>query len=147
MTLDARSLYQTVILDYAKSPRNQGALDGATHEATMHNPLCGDRVTLRIKVEDDRVREAKFDARGCMIARASASLLTEAITGMGVTDAFELVSMVESLVTDASPKGRVPIALEPFRGARAFPARVACVMLAWRALEASLVTPAPEAEP
>ena len=132
--LDARSLYQSVILDYAKSPRNEGILQGATHQATMRNPLCGDRVTLHLMVADASVRDAKFEGRGCLIARASPSLLTEAIIGMSVTDAFELIMTVESLTTNASPKGRLPTALEPFRGARAFPARHECVMLAWRAL-------------
>jgi nitrogen fixation NifU-like protein len=146
MTLDARTLYQSVILDYAKSPRNEGVLENATHQAELHNPLCGDRVTLRLAVADGLVRAAKFEARGCVIARASASLLTEAILGLAVTDALELIPAIESLTTDASPTGRVPIALEPFRGARAFPARHACVMLAWRALEESLAAEQ-EAEP
>jgi nitrogen fixation NifU-like protein len=138
--LDARDLYQSVILDYAKSPRNEGVLQGATHQATMRNPLCGDRITLCLMVADAFVREAKFEGRGCVIARASASLLTEAIIGMPITDAFELITTVESLTSDASPNGRLPIALEPFRGARAFPARHACVMLAWRTLEQALAS-------
>jgi nitrogen fixation NifU-like protein len=146
MTLDARSLYQSVILDYAKSPRNQGVLANATHAATMHNPLCGDRVTLQLAVDEGTIRAAKFEGRGCMIARASASLLTETIIGMAVIDALELITTVESLTTDTAPKKRAPIALESFRGARAFPARHACVMLAWRALEQSLAQSEPEPE-
>jgi nitrogen fixation NifU-like protein len=135
---DAKTLYQGVIVEHGKTPHNQGALPEATHEATTKNPLCGDRVTLRLRVEDDRIREARFEARGCMIARASASLLTEAVVGRSVAEAQTLVRLVEGLVmgqpiteVDAGP-------LEPLRGAKEFPARRTCVTLAWHALEASL---------
>jgi nitrogen fixation NifU-like protein len=139
---EAKTLYQDAMVEHGKAPHNQGALPGATHEATTKNPLCGDRVTLRLRVEDDRIREARFEARGCMIARASASLLTEAVLGRSVAEAQTLVRVVEGLVTgepfteaDAGP-------LEPLRGAKEFPARRTCVTLAWHALEASLAVSA-----
>lgn len=132
---EAKTLYQNVILENAKSPRNLGPLASATHEATLLNPLCGDRVTLRLEVHEGLVRAAKFEARGCMIARASASLMTEAIIGQTVQDALAHVNALDALLSDASPSESDAGALEPFRGAREFPARKACVLLAWRALE------------
>jgi nitrogen fixation NifU-like protein len=140
---DAKTLYQELILDHGNAPRNEGALEGATHEATTKNPLCGDRVTVRARVESGAVREVRFEARGCMIARASASLLTEAVAGRSVTDALALVRTVDALVA-ADPAPDDVTTLEPLRGVRDFPARRACVTLAWHALEAAL---APEVSP
>jgi nitrogen fixation protein NifU and related proteins len=139
---DARMLYQDVVVDHGRSPRNEGPLEGATHEATTTNPLCGDRVTVRLKVDAGVVTTARFEARGCMIARASASLLTEAVTGHSVEEAAELARTLDALVTgDLVVRDPVPArvsALEPLRGAREFPARRSCVLLAWRALEAAV---------
>jgi nitrogen fixation NifU-like protein len=134
---DGRSLYQDLIVDHGNSPRNEGALEGATHAATQRNPLCGDRVTVSLRVEGSVIRAARFEARGCLIARASASILTEQVAGRQVPTALQLASILETLVagapgsTDAGP-------LEPLRGAREFPARRACVMLPWRALVEAL---------
>ena len=136
-TRDAKSLYQDLIVDHGNRPRNQGPLADATHEATKKNPLCGDRVTVRVRVEGDRVEEVRFEARGCLIARASASLLTEAIVGRSVVEARELVRAVDAMVVGAAAP-LPPEALEPLRGAQDFPARRACVTLAWHALEAAL---------
>src|SRR5262245_51841757 len=128
MPLDAKALYQELILDHGKSPRNRGALPDRTHEATAHNPLCGDRVTLRLRVAGDRVAEARFEARGCMIASASASILTEAITGRTPAEALALASTLDALVhADPPPEGAG--SLEPLRGVREFPARKACVTI------------------
>jgi nitrogen fixation NifU-like protein len=143
---DPKTLYQEVILDHGRAPRNEGALADATHEATAHNPLCGDRVTLRVRVDGGAVCAARFEARGCMIARASASLLTEAIVGRSVSEALELVRTVERVVagepTPHADTGGVERGLErglePLRGGRQFPARRACITLAWHALEAAL---------
>jgi nitrogen fixation NifU-like protein len=127
----AKELYQAVILDHGKAPRNEGPLDDATHEATLTNPLCGDRITLRVALTPAGVATARFEARGCMIARASASLLTEAIRGRTVADALALAAAVEALE-------ELPPELEALSGAREFPARRACVTLAWRALVTAL---------
>ena len=139
---DAKTLYQDLVVEHGRSPRNEGALAGATHEATAKNPLCGDRVTVRVRVEAGTVREARFEARGCMIARASASMMTEAITGRGVDDARELVRTLDALVTGDPPPADVGT-LEPLRGVREFPARRGCVTLAWHALAQALGPPAP----
>ena len=127
----AKELYQAVILDHGKTPRNEGRLEDATHEATLTNPLCGDRITLRVAVKADGIATARFEARGCMIARASASLLTEAVRGRTIADALLLATSVEALV-------ELPPELEALAGAREFPARRAGVTLAWRALTNAL---------
>jgi nitrogen fixation NifU-like protein len=135
---DARTLYQELVVDHGRSPRNEGPLDGATHEATTTNPLCGDRATVRLQVDAAGVvRTARFQARGCMIARASASLLTEAVTGRRVGEAIQLARTLEVMVARDSPPADVG-PLEPLRGVRDFPARRSCVLLAWRALEEAL---------
>jgi nitrogen fixation NifU-like protein len=134
---DAKTLYQEIILEHGKSPRNEGPLEGATREATKKNPLCGDRVTVRVRLEGDVVREARFEARGCMIARASASLLTEAIAGKSVAEARALARTVDQLA-NGDPPPQEAGALEPLRGVRDFPARRGCVTLAWTALDDAL---------
>jgi nitrogen fixation protein NifU and related proteins len=137
---DAKTLYQEIVVLHGNAPHNMGPLEGATHEATKKNPLCGDRVTVRLRVEGGVVHAARFEARGCMIARASASMMTEAVTGRRVEDAVLLVATLEALVADAAPPPDAG-ALEPLRGVREFPARRGCVTLAWRALEAALDAP------
>ena len=139
MTLEARTLYQDLVLEHGKHPRNEGTLPRSTHEATAHNPLCGDRVTLRLRVREGRVDEVRFEARGCMLARASASLLTEAVTGRSVEEALALARSLEALVNDDSPPRDIG-ALEPLRGVRQFPARKACVTLPWGAMTRALAT-------
>lgn len=133
---DAKTLYQDLVLDHGRSPRNEGPLEGATHEATTTNPLCGDRITVRLRVDGGAVTAARFEARGCMIARASASLLTEAVAGRSLERAVELARTLGALVT-ADPAPADVGNLEPLRGVREFPARRSCVLLAWRALEAA----------
>jgi nitrogen fixation NifU-like protein len=144
---DAQDLYQQALLEHAKSPRHQGPLADATHEATEKNPLCGDRVTLRLRVEDGVIRDASFEARGCMIARAAASLLTDAVRDRTLEDARALATQIDALVTvDASkpepgpmldPHG-APLELDVLRGVRAFPARRSCALLPFRALVTAL---------
>ena len=130
---DARTLYQDVILQHGKTPHNEGPLADATHEATAKNPLCGDRITLRLRVADGKVEEARFEAKGCMIAKASASLLTDAIRGLSLSAALALLPCVERSITTGEAVAD-PGPLESLRGAHAFPARRACVLLPWRAL-------------
>lgn len=134
--MNAKDLYQQAIVDHGKKPRNQGPLADATCSATAHNPLCGDRVTLRLRIEGDRVTEARFEARGCMIATASASLLTEAVRDHSTEEALHLADTIDALTGDAPPDDAG--SLEPLRGVREFPARKACVQIAWQALRSAL---------
>ncbi len=134
---DGRSLYQDLIVEHGNSPRNEGALEDATHAATQRNPLCGDRVTVFLRVDGRAICAARFAARGCLIVRASASILTEQVAGRPVATALELASTLETLLAGA-PGSAHAGPLEPLRGAREFPARRACVMLPWRALVEAL---------
>jgi len=140
---DLRDLYQELILDHGRRPRNHGPLEGATHDAIGHNPLCGDRITVHVRVEDDRVTGLTFEGQGCAISQASASLLTEAVRGKSVADAQALFRKVTALVTgrddDAAAETGVEIGkLAVFEGVRQYPARVKCATLAWHTLRNAL---------
>jgi SUF system NifU family Fe-S assembly protein len=136
---DARTLYQELIVEHGNAPRNAGPLEAATHEAMLKNPLCGDRVTVRLRVLGAGIGEARFEARGCMIARASASLMTVAIQGRSVSAALALARALDAILA-GEPVTQDDGALDPLRGARDFPARRGCVTLAWRALEQALAS-------
>lgn len=145
-TRDPRTLYQELVVDHGKAPRNAGPLAGATHTATLRNPLCGDRVTVHAIVDEGGVvQRVTFEARGCMIARASASLLTETVVGRDAAAYTALVGTLEALVTGADLPPDAA-ALAPLRGAREFPARRACVTLAWHALRDALASGDPTNE-
>ncbi len=114
---DLRDLYQEVILDHTKRPRNFGPLGSATHRATGRNPLCGDQLVLMLDIKDDVVRDAHFAGKGCAISTASASLLTEAVKGKTTAEAHGLFELFHAAET---------------------PMRVKCASLAWHTLEAAL---------
>lgn len=137
MTLDAKALYRELILEHGKRPRNAGSLADATHRATAHNPLCGDRVTIHLRVASEALSEARFEARGCVIACASASLLTEIVAGRTLAEALSWAAMIQALVNENPPPENVG-PLEALRGVREFPARKACALLAWDALGRAL---------
>jgi len=135
-------LYQEVILDHNRSPRNFGQIEGADHSAEGYNPLCGDQLTLYLKMDGDRVEEVRFEGQGCAISTASASILTEMVQGKSVAEvetlfeAFhELLTGDPSVVADVSPElGKLAV----FAGVREFPVRVKCATLAWHTLKAAL---------
>ncbi len=138
---DLRELYQEVILDHTKHPRNFGMLESATHRAQGHNPLCGDQLALFVEVAGDRLRDLRFAGRGCAISTASASLLTEAVKGRTTAEAHALFERFHAAVTapsdapvDTAPLGK----LAALAGVREFPMRVKCASLAWHTLEAAL---------
>ena len=132
-------LYQEVILDHAKRPRNKGCSCDASHCAQGYNPLCGDEVEVSVRVDDDgKVSCIRFDGQGCAISTASASLMTEAVGGKSVADALALSAGVLDLVNgrrdDAEGLGKLVV----LQGVSRFPSRVKCAALAWHALEAAL---------
>jgi nitrogen fixation NifU-like protein len=134
-------LYQEVILDHNRRPRNFGALATATHRANGHNPLCGDRLTLALDVKDGVIADVKFDGNGCAISKASASLMTDAIKGKTTDDATTLFQAFHTMVTtpmdqdvDESSVGKLAV----LAGVREFPTRVKCASLAWHTLMAAL---------
>jgi len=126
-----RQLYQAIIIDHGQSPRHHGALPGATHEATVDNPLCGDQVTLRLVVEGDRIRAAGFEGQGCTLSQAAASLLATRLTGAAIDDARALVDRFTAFVRE--PAG-APVPEElgdlgAFAGVREFKSRQPCATL------------------
>ena len=138
---DLRDLYQEVILDHTKHPRNFGALEHPTHRASGRNPLCGDQLVLTLAVEADRVCDARFAGKGCAISTASASLLTEAVKGKTTAEAHELFARFHRAVTAAADDDEAAAGLgklAALAGVREFPTRVKCASLAWHTLEAAL---------
>jgi nitrogen fixation NifU-like protein len=142
MASDLRDLYQEVILDHNKRPRNFGHLDTANRTAEGFNPLCGDRVKLFVDVEDGRVRDIAFEGSGCAISTASASLMTEALKGRTLDEARELFHLFHDLVTTGTTEGDPALGkLAVFAGVREYPIRVKCATLAWHAFQAALDRP------
>jgi len=139
MSSDLRELYQTVILDHYKKPRNYGRPEGADREAEGRNPLCGDHIKVYAKLDGDRVAAVGFEGAGCAISTASASLMTEIATGRPRAEVDAIFVRFHDLVTgrgaiDPASVGK----LEVLAGVREYPARVKCATLAWHALEAAL---------
>ena len=136
---DLRDLYQEVIFDHYKRPRNCRALPDANHKAEGYNPLCGDKITIYLRIEGGIVKEASFEGSGCAISTASASLMTEALKGKTEAEAEALFGRFHDMVTAPGPG---PVAdlgkLEVLSGVREFPARVKCATLAWHTLHAAL---------
>ena len=135
---DLRELYQEVIFDHNRSPRNFHDMKDADHVADGHNPLCGDQLTFYLRIEDGKVADASFVGHGCAISTASASLMTEAVKGLPVAEVEALFQDFHALLTDAPPEGRDFGKLEVFSGVREFPARVKCATLAWHTLHNAL---------
>ena len=136
---DLRDLYQEVILDHNRRPRNFGPLPAANHRAEGNNPLCGDRVTVYLDVEGDRIRDVSFEGAGCAISTASASLMTEALKGRSVEEARHLFHGFHELVTKGD-EGEDLGKLAVFTGVREYPMRVKCATLAWHTFLAALDT-------
>ncbi|CAG0949216.1 Zinc-dependent sulfurtransferase SufU [Myxococcaceae bacterium] len=137
---DLRELYQTTILDHYKKPRNFGPLPGAERHAEGHNPLCGDRVTVHVRLEGDVVADVRFEGSGCAISTASASMMTEAVKGRTRADAERLFERFHHLITDpdGTAQGDDLGKLEVFSGVREYPTRIKCATLVWHALHSAL---------
>jgi nitrogen fixation NifU-like protein len=136
---DLRELYQEVILDHARRPRNHRELPGARRAVGL-NPLCGDRVTVFVEVAGGRIRDVAFQGVGCAISQASASVLTEALRGQTAAEVQRLYERFHDLVTGAAagPEAEALGKLAVFSGVKEFPARVKCASLAWHALHEAL---------
>jgi nitrogen fixation NifU-like protein len=138
--MDLKDLYRDVIVDHNRNPRNFGKLQPADAQADGHNPLCGDRLTMYVTLDDGRIRDAKFEGSGCAISVASASLLTEAVRGKSRQEVKDLFDAIHALLTqhdaqvDAGKLGK----LAALSGVREFPARVKCASLCWHTLNAAL---------
>lgn len=141
---DLRDLYQEVIIDHSRRPHNFGVLAQHNHHAEGYNPLCGDRLTVYLKVVDGVIEAVSFEGSGCAISTASASLMTEALKGKTVAEAEALFTGFHALVTGEAGGGTSLGKLEVLAGVQEFPARVKCATLAWHTLHAALHD---EAEP
>ena len=138
---ELRDLYQEVILDHNKSPHNYREMPDASRIALGHNPLCGDKLKLYVRIEDDRVLDVAFQGSGCAISKASASIMTDAVKGKTLTEAETLYGQFHELLTgppDVKADGAGLGKLAVFSGVREFPARVKCATLAWHTLESAI---------
>jgi nitrogen fixation NifU-like protein len=135
---DLTDLYQQVILDHSKSPRNFRKLETANRTAQGHNPLCGDDYTLYLNLEGDVVKEIGFLGSGCAISKASASLLTEAVKGKSRAEIKALFDQVHAMVLSGKGQGEGLGKLAAFAGVYRFPARVKCAILPWHAVMAAM---------
>jgi nitrogen fixation NifU-like protein len=138
---DLRELYQEVILEHNKAPRNFRELGGANHKAEGFNPLCGDRYTIYVEMEGDLIRDISFQGSGCAISKASASMMTQSVKGKTRHQAEELFERFHKLVTGQVPaNGDQPEMgkLAVFSGVSEYPVRVKCATLAWHTLRAAL---------
>ncbi len=142
---DLRELYQSVILDHNKSPRNFGEPEASNRHAEGDNPLCGDQISVHVALEDGVVRDVGFVGQGCAISTASASLMTEAVKGCSADDAMMLFERFHALVT-SDPNGEPEAGdlgkLSVFSGVHEFPMRVKCATLAWHTLRAAITNSA-----
>ena len=139
MSTDLRDLYQEIILDHSRKPKNAGVLEDPTGEAQGNNPLCGDRVTVYVKLDGDRIEDVRFDARGCAISVASASMMTELLKGKTLEDAEAAFERFNTQLTaKEAPVLAEDDELSALMGVRDFPTRVKCATLPWHTLKAAL---------
>jgi nitrogen fixation NifU-like protein len=132
-------LYQEVVLDHGKRPRNFGPLEGATHHAEGLNPLCGDHFTVRAKLDGGRLAEVRFEGNGCAISKASASVMTGVVKGMSAAEVELLFEKFHRLVTEGPGAASDDLGkLAIFGGVHDYPTRVKCASLAWHALREAL---------
>lgn len=134
-------LYQQVILDHNKNPRNFKKLEAANRTADGHNPLCGDQLTVYMKLEDDKVEDVSFEGSGCAISKAAASMMTQSVKGKTLKEAESLFNEFHQMVTGELDEETTPNSLgklKIFAGVRDYPARVKCASLSWHTMHAAL---------
>jgi nitrogen fixation protein NifU and related proteins len=146
--MEIRDLYRDVILDHNRSPRNFGRLEPADATAVGHNPLCGDALSVTLRLSGERLSELRFNGQGCAISIASASLMGEAVSGKSLAEIEALYREVHALLTEPGYVPTAPLGkLMALSGVREFPARVKCASLCWHTLHAALHRPAGESAP
>ncbi len=137
--MDLRELYQEIIIDHNRNPRNHREMTHATSQARGFNPLCGDKLTVYVQIESNIVRDVSFVGCGCAISQASASLMTDAMIGQTIEQAHQLFERFHAMLTQDAIIPELEFdKLTVLAGVRAFPARVKCATLAWHTLEAAL---------
>ena len=146
--MELNDLYRDVILDHNRRPRNFGGLEPADASVEGFNPLCGDRLTVRLQMQDDKISDIRFEGQGCAISTASASLMTEAVKGKTRADALRLFDRVHQLLTDdGAPPAEELGKLAALSGVREYPARVKCASLCWHTLASALKSAHPQELP
>ncbi len=135
---ELQELYQQVILDHSRSPRNFLKLDAANRIAEGHNPLCGDRVTVYLRMENEVILDVSFQGEGCAISRASASMMTELLKGKTRAEARQIFAKFHDMIMTGAPNLDELGKLGVFAGVNKFPARVKCAILPWHAIVATL---------
>jgi|SRR5688572_29541062 nitrogen fixation protein NifU and related proteins len=136
---DLSDLYQEVILDHNRRPRNFRRIEGASHQAEGFNPLCGDRVSVFVQIDGERIADLAFEGSGCAISKASASLMTDRLKGSTVAEARELFERFHRMVTTPPDQTVEDLGkLSALAGVREFPVRVKCASLAWHTLKAAI---------
>jgi nitrogen fixation NifU-like protein len=144
---DASELYQSLILDHNRSPRNFRVLEQANRRAEGYNPFCGDQFTVWLRLDGDRISDVTFQGSGCAIAKASASLMTMAVKGRTVDEAERMFNSFHRMVTgQGGPDPDLPPKLAVFAGVREFPSRVKCASLSWHALKSAIHAEATQPE-
>ena len=146
--MELNDLYRDVILDHNRRPRNFGALEPADASVEGFNPMCGDRLTLRLRLADGAISDIRFEGQGCAISTASASLMTEAVKGKTRAEALHLFDRVHQLLTDDAAAPDEDLGkLAALSGVREYPARVKCASLCWHTLASALRSTNPLALP
>ncbi|NQW16248.1 MAG: SUF system NifU family Fe-S cluster assembly protein [Chloroflexi bacterium] len=136
---DLSDLYQEIIMDHRRNPRNEGLPADHTHTADGFNPFCGDKVSVAVKIEDGSIIDVGFSGEGCAISMASASLMTEAVSGKSIDDATASFEAFRKLLTDGDTSGGVDLGdLEALAGVRAYPTRIKCAILSWHTFKSAL---------
>ena len=140
MASDLSDLYQEILLEHNRRPRNFRTIEDATHQADGFNPLCGDQISLQLKVGTEKVDDAAFQGHGCAISRASASLLTQAVKGSSSDEAMAMFEEFHRMLTepDADLDFDLLGDLEMLAGVIAYPTRIKCAILAWHTLKAAM---------
>ena len=140
MASDLSDLYQEILLEHNRRPRNFRALDDPTHQADGFNPLCGDQISLQLKVGDDKVNDVGFQGHGCAISRASASMLTQAVKGGTPEEALAMFDEFHRMLTEPDAELDYDLLgdLEMLAGVIAYPTRIKCAILAWHTLKAAM---------
>ena len=146
---DLQDLYQAIILDHNRRPKNYGALDGATTSAEGRNPLCGDEVKVELRIAGDEIADVRFTASGCAVSRASASIMTQAVKGKSRAEVERLFTQFHELVTGKlkpdAKESRAMGEIAAFSGVSRFPIRVKCASMPWHTLQAALRGDEPQA--
>jgi len=138
---DLKDLYQEIILDHNKNPRNYGKLETSTHKAEGYNPMCGDHYSIYLKVKDGIIEDVTFEGAGCAISKSSASMMTANLKGKTVEDARRMFNEFQDMMTSDKPCEEVPediCTVEPLQGVREFPTRIKCATLIWHTMNKAL---------